>query len=256
MRPDPRRNPPGDPDLVVSFRMRPRRPDLQENTQARLRRVPLFAGLDGAALDRLTSLSRVVHVRRKEPLFAEGEPYRGMFVVLSGLVVVYSLSDDGRMLILHVCREGDSLAEVPLFEERDAGYPAYARATRDSEILFLPSEQFIPFLKRHPGIGWEMLRVLAGKIKEMSLQLEGVTLREVTSRLARYLLREAEASGAAADDQPELTLPLAKGSVASYLGTVHETLSRTFARLIKERIIAVDGPRVTVLDKKRLKRLV
>ena len=228
----------------------------RESTRDRLRRVALFSELEDETLDRLAGLSRILHLSKKEILFNEGEPYRGMFVVLEGLVVVYKMSDDGRMLILHVCREGDSLAEVPLFEERDAGYPAYARATRDSEILFLPSEQFIPFLKRHPGIGWEMLRVLAGKIKEMSLQLEGVTLREVTSRLARYLLREAEASGAAADDQPELTLPLAKGSVASYLGTVHETLSRTFARLIKERIIAVDGPRVTVLDKKRLKRLV
>ena len=43
---------------------------------------------------------------------------------------------------------------------------------------------------------------------------------------------------------------------ASYLGTVHETLSRTFARLIREKIIAVDGPRVTVLDKAKLKRMV
>ena len=90
----------------------------------------------------------------------------------------------------------------------------------------------------------------------MSLQLEGVTLREVTSRLARYLLREVEAVSSDNDNQPVLTLPLTKGSVASYLGTVHETLSRTFARLIRDEVIAVDGPRITILDKAKLKRLV
>jgi CRP/FNR family transcriptional regulator len=228
----------------------------RESNRDRLRRLPLFRQLQDDALDRLAGLSRILHFQGKEVLFREGEPYGGMFVVLDGLAVVYKVSDDGRMLILHVCREGDSLAEFPLFEERDAGYPAHARATRESEILFLPRQLFIPFLKSHPEVAWEMLRIVGAKMKELTLQLEGVTLREVTSRLARYLLREVEASGAARQPQPELTLALAKGSVASYLGTVHETLSRTFARLTKEKIIAVEGPKVTILDKQRLKQLI
>jgi CRP/FNR family transcriptional regulator len=222
----------------------------------RLRRLPLFRDLADESLDELAALSRILRLERKEILYGEGEPYRGMFVVLAGLAVVYKLSGDGRMLILHVCRPGDTLAEVPLFEDHDAGYPAHARATRESEILFLPRERFVSFLKRHPQVAWQMLRGFAGRLKELSLQLEGVTLREVSSRLARYLLREVEASRAAADERPVLDLPLAKGAVASYLGTVHETLSRTFARLVREKIISVDGPKVTILDRKRLERLV
>jgi len=228
---------------------------LRESTRQRLRRLQLFAGVDDDALDRLAGLSRILHLRRKEVLFSEGEPYRGMFVVLEGLAVVYKLSGDGRMLILHVCRPGDPLAEVPLFEKEDAGYPAHARVTRESEILFLPSEGFTPFVQQNPEVAWQLLRLFADRIKELTLQLEGVTLREVTSRLARYLLREVEAAGVDDQARPVLTLPLAKGSVASYLGTVHETLSRTFARLIRERVIAVDGPRVTILDKTKLRHM-
>jgi len=222
----------------------------------RLRGVPLFAGLENEALDELAALGRVLRLPRKQVLIHEGEGYRGPFVVLAGLVVVYKLSADGRMLILQVCRPGDPLAVVPLFEAHDAGYAAHARATRDSDVLFLPQESFVPFLKRHPEVAWALLEELAARIKEITLQLEGVTLREVTSRLARYLLREVEASRAAADAQPVLDLPLAKGSIASYLGTVHETLSRTFARLIRDGIISVDGPKITILDKARLKRMV
>jgi len=226
-----------------------------ESTRDRLRRLRLFSEMEDEALDRLAGLSRILHLNRKEPLFGEGEPYRGMFVMLEGLAVVYKLSDDGRMLILQVCRAGDTLADGPLFEKQDAGYPAHARTTRDSEILFLPKDEFTPFLKRHPEVAWEMLKEFAGRMKEFSLRLEGVTLREVRSRVARYLLREVEASGGAADEQPELMLPLTKGSIASYLGTVHETLSRTFAKLIKEKVISVEGSRVTILDRKKLERL-
>lgn len=229
---------------------------MSADLHARLRELRLFAGLGGEALGRLARLSRVLEVPRKQTLFSAGEPYQGMFVVLSGLAVVYRLSAEGRMLILHVCRPGDSLAEVPLFEQRDAGYPAHARTTRDSEILFLPREPFTRFLHDEPPVALKMLEDFAARIKEMTLRLEGVTLREVSSRLAGYLLREMEADGVADEDRPVLTLPLAKGSVASYLGTVHETLSRTFARLIREGVIAVEGPRITVLDKKKLRRLV
>jgi CRP/FNR family transcriptional regulator len=229
---------------------------VQENLRRRLSELPLFAELDAVAVERLAGLSRVLRLQRKATIFSEGEPYRGMFVVLSGLAVVYKLSAEGRMLILHVCRPGDPLAEVPLFEEQDAGYAAHARTTRDSEILFLPRDAFVEFVKTHPPVAWKMLQGFAGRIKEMTLQLEGVTLREVGSRFARFLLREMEAGGVAADERPVLTLPLAKSSVASYLGTVHETLSRTLARLIREKIIAVDGPKITVIDKAKLKRLV
>ena len=226
-----------------------------ESTRDRLRQLRLFSQLEDEALDRLSGLSRILHLTRKETLFTEGEPYRGMFVMLEGLAVVYKISDDGRMLILQVCRPGDTLADGPLFEAQDAGYPAHARATRDSEIIFLPKDEFTHFLKRHPEVAWEMLKEFAARMKELGLRLEGVTLSEVSSRVAQYLLREVEASGAAADEQPELMLPLTKGSIASYLGTVHETLSRTFAKLIKEKVISVKGSRVIILNRKGLERL-
>lgn len=226
-----------------------------ESTRDSLRRVPLFAGLDPVDLDRIAGLSRILHLQKKQVLFTEGEPYRGMFVVLDGLVVVYKLSEDGRMLILHVCRQADALAEVPLFEERNAGYPAHARATRPSEVLFLPRATFTPFLKSHPAVAWELARGLATRLKELSLQLEGVTLSEVTERLARYLVREVEAAGLDREATPAVTLPLAKGSLASYLGTVHETLSRSLSRLVKERVLRVAGPEITILDLDRLREV-
>jgi CRP-like cAMP-binding protein len=230
--------------------------DTHESTRDRLRRVPLFAELEDEDLDRLAGLSRTILLRRKDMLFGDGEPYRGMFVVLSGLAVVYKQSGDGRMLILHVCRPGDSIAEDPMFEEPEARYPAHGRVTRDSEVMFLPREKFLPFLKQHPEVAWELLKGFAVRLRELSQQLEGVTLREVTARLARYLLDELEKSGRRRETRPALTLPLAKGSLASYLGTVHETLSRSFARLIREKIVTVDGPKVTFLDLGRLERLI
>ena len=112
---------------------------LHESTRDRLRRLALFAELEDEALDRLAGLSRILHLERKTTLYGEGEAYRGMFVVLDGLVVVYRISEDGRMLILDVCRPGDSLADVPLFEEREAGLPG-ARPRHPRQRGALPAQ--------------------------------------------------------------------------------------------------------------------
>jgi CRP/FNR family transcriptional regulator len=221
-----------------------------------LQRVPLLAELEDEALDELAGFARLRHLKRKEVLYSEGETYRGMFVVLDGIAVVYKLSEDGRMLVLHVCRPGDVLGEGPLLEPAAAVHKAHARVTRDGDILFLPRERFVPFLRRHPEVLWELFRATAGRVEELGQQLENVTMREVSARLARYLLREIDAGEAQGQETLSVVLPIAKSSLASYLGTVHETLSRTFARFIAQGVVRVDGSRVTILDLARLKRLV
>jgi len=229
---------------------------MRMSSLASLQRVPVFAELEDEALDEVAGFARLLSLRRKETLFSEGEPYRGLFVVLDGIAVVYKLSNDGRMLVLHVCRPGDALGEGPLLEPGPSTYRAHARVTRDGDVLFLPRERFVPFLRRHPEVLWELFRATAGRAEELAQQLENVTMREVSARLARYLLCELDEGAGEGAAFPSVVLPIAKSSLASYLGTVHETLSRTFARLIAQGIVRVDGPRVTILDLARLRRLV
>jgi CRP/FNR family transcriptional regulator, dissimilatory nitrate respiration regulator len=46
-----------------------------------------------------------------------------------------------------------------------------------------------------------------------------------------------------------------KGELASSLGTVSETLSRTFKKLKEEGMLDVEGNRVTILDMTGLRKL-
>jgi CRP/FNR family transcriptional regulator len=49
-----------------------------------------------------------------------------------------------------------------------------------------------------------------------------------------------------------VTLPVSKTQLASNLGTVSETLSRTFRKLVDEEIILVNGKQIEILDADRL----
>ena len=48
---------------------------------------------------------------------------------------------------------------------------------------------------------------------------------------------------------------MSKANVATYLGTITETLSRTFKKLHDDNIIVVAGKKIFVKDLKKLKQL-
>ncbi len=83
--------------------------------------------------------------------------------------------------------------------------------------------------------------------------VEGLSLTNVTTRLVRYLL---DMIPDGAGDEVTLTLPEKKSVLAAEIGTIPETLSRSLARLSREKIIVVDGSTIRVLDRQRMQRLV
>lgn len=212
-----------------------------------LRGVPLFAGLTDEDFDALFDIGRVREHARGDLLFSDGEPAAGFFVVLSGKVKVYKLSAEGKERILHIIHPGGTFAEAAIFG--DGLYPAYAEPLQKSILLFLPKESFLSLLTANSRIAINMIAGLSLFLRQFAGQIEELTFKDVPSRLARYLLEVAAGS------TQRVELPVSKSQLASNLGTVSETLSRTLRKLADEDLIQVDGKMFKVLDYERLQDL-
>ncbi|TYO99653.1 Crp/Fnr family transcriptional regulator [Geothermobacter ehrlichii] len=208
-----------------------------------LRQSYLFAGVSDGDLDRLAEISRLRTARRGEVLFADGDEAEGFFIVASGKVKIYKLSPEGKERILHIIHPGWSFAEAAIFG--DGRYPAYAEPLATSELLFLPRTAFLDLLARHNQLALNMIGGLSRFLRQFVTQIEELTFKDVPARLARYLLDLA----CSAD---HVELPISKTQLASNLGTVSETLSRTFRRLSDEGLIRVAGKRIDILDREGL----
>jgi len=108
-----------------------------------LKRCPLFAGLKEEDLKRIRAVALLKQVGKKQILFGEGEEARGFYVILSGKVKLYKISPEGKEQILHVVSAPDAFAEAALFLE--GSYPAFAEALADSQLLFFPKKDCLPF---------------------------------------------------------------------------------------------------------------
>jgi CRP/FNR family transcriptional regulator len=212
-----------------------------------LKNCPFFAGLSAVDIEALMGIARVRESSRGELLFSDGEEAVGFFVVLDGKVKVYKLSPEGKERILHIIHPGGTFAEAAIFA--DGLYPAYAEPLQTSKLLFLPKDAFLKLLRDNGRISINMIAGLSKFLRQFANQIEDLTFKDVPSRLARYLMELSKGV------KESVELPISKSQLASNLGTVSETLSRTLRKLSDEDLINVSGKTVEILDFERLEEL-
>ena len=84
--------------------------------------------------------------------------------------------------------------------------------------------------------------------------IEELTLKDVTKRVAGFILTShTNTKKISPDNRPFIALNISKNDLAAYLGTIQETLSRTFRKLEEEGMIEVEGKNIYINNLKKLK---
>jgi len=216
-----------------------------------LRRCQMFTGMSTAELEELTAFTTAKSLTKGEYLFREGDLARGFYVVQNGAVNVHRVNAAGREQIIHVFRAGESFAEAALASDR--GYPADARAIESTQVLLVQKEGILDLLRRRPELALRMLGSMSVHLRVLVGQLEDLTLKDVETRLANWLIKRCPDPEGERPVRIELTM--AKQVLAAELGTVSETFSRTLAKFRQQKVLTVSGKTITVLTPARLNAL-
>ena len=216
-----------------------------------LRSCQLFTGLPVADLESIAAVTVVKALDKDVYLFHEGDAAQGFYIVQRGAVNVHRVSAAGREQIIHVFRTGDSFAEVALASEK--GYPADARALESSQVLLVQKAGILALLRRQPELALRMLGSMSSHLRVLVGQLEDLTLRDVETRLANWLVKRCP--DATSDKPVRIELSMTKRVLAAELGTVSETFSRTLAKFREQQLLTVKGKVVTILSPAKLHAL-
>lgn len=209
----------------------------------------LFKGLSADELGQLERISEARDYDKGEMLFLEGTAGVGFYVVVQGQVKVYKMSFDGREQILHILGPGDPLGEVPVFA--GTTYPANAQAMSRANLRFFPRNKLIELYRESPSLAMNMLAVLSRRLREFTVMIENLSLKEIPQRLATYLVHQQSLKPVSA----RVKLSVTKGVLSNILGASQETLSRVLGKMSQEGLIEVQGKEISLLDMERLKRL-
>lgn len=221
-----------------------------------LRQASLFAGLGDEHLRELAARGGSRRLDAQQTLFMQGEPARGLYVVLAGRVKVYKLSPKGREQTLMVMSTGDPVGEVAVLSGE--AYPASAEALEAAEVFYIPRQAFLDLVTREPEVAMRLLAALSARLRSFASLIEDLSLREVAERLAAYLLNLARADGGAGREREEgaqvVHLEMSRTELSATVGTVPETLSRAFKQLSRTGAVETRGRQVRIKDRALLER--
>ncbi len=227
--------------------------DFELNNKKILREIALFSELSIEQLRTISEKSKIKKYAKHEFIFFEGDYYKGFYLLLKGSVKIYKLTAQGKESVVHIVKPLSIFADIPLFEGKD--YPVSAQTLEESLLLFIPKDGFMEIIKKNPDISLKMLAGFAKRLKALVTQVEELSTMEVKNRLAKYLIKEIKINKTDKLIEPFIKLNVPKTTIASYLGTITETLSRTFNKLEFEKIIRVKGKKIFITDFEKLKNL-
>jgi len=229
---------------------------IDDRTLADLGAADLFRHLDDDQLERLATLAQPRWLPTEETLFLQGDPAAALFLLAKGRLKVFKLLRDGRTATVRHVEAGQTFAEAALFHET---YPSSTETLTECLVYRFDKEATLAMLLADAQLSVSLLGAMAELLGLLNRRVEELLL-PVPARLARYLL-------ARADEQLELaaltqvprviTLPVSKRELAARLGTVPETLSRTFDRLKRAEVIRMSGDHrlIEILSFDKLHRL-
>ncbi|MBN1615650.1 MAG: Crp/Fnr family transcriptional regulator [Deltaproteobacteria bacterium] len=209
----------------------------------------LFGGLSEEHIAEIGKIAVEKHFDKGDVIFHDGDDGIGFYLIVSGNVNVYKLSSDGKEQTLHFLKEGDTVGAVPVFSGES--FPANARAMSKSRLLFFDREKFIRLITDKPALAMNLLALLSMRLREFTVQVENLSLKEIPGRLAAYLLYLSYRQGA----KGVVRLDISKAQLANLLGTGPESLSRALGNMKDRKLIAEEGASIRLLDRGLLEEL-
>lgn len=230
---------------------------VSENCEScRLRQHGFFCEVDRCSLKNFDRIKHLSAYSKGAVLFVENEPPRGIFLLCQGEVKLSLSSADGKTLTLRIAKPGEILGLMAAIT--GAPYEATARTVKPSQVAFVRRDDFLKFTKEHPVVYEKVLHQIAASYAQACEQLRSVGLFPVATRLARVLLEwssVAAETGSVSPSGPCVTVPLTHGEIGELIGTTRETVNRTLRDFTERRLITLDGPALTIHNRKALEKL-
>lgn len=214
----------------------PRRPKGTSPCAAcQVRETAVCAALNPMELQRFSDDVTVLTISAGSPLVDEGEDETFVFSVTAGCLKIYKLMADGRRQITGFLFAGDFLGLA-----RSNTYTCSAEAVSSTTLCRMTRKQFDGFARSMPNLERRLFTFASEQIAEVQEQLLLLGRKTAQERVATFLLKLSERTAQAGRPAEIVDVPMSRDDIADYLGLTTETVSRTFSKLRKAKLISSD----------------
>ncbi len=200
------------------------------------------------ALEKITSDRPENIYKKKQIIYSRGNHPQKLFFLKQGKVKTFISNEDGKGLTIGLYTDGDFLGYTALLE--GGTYKETAEAIDDCTISEIPIEAFDKILYHNKDATKKIIGLMAKNIAEKEQQLLDIAYNSLRKRVANALitlLNKYRKEGEAV-----FSIQLSREDLANIAGTATESLIRTLSDFKSEKLIEINGSKITILNERKL----
>ncbi len=204
-----------------------------------------------SGLNSLSTDKKVHPYKKKKVIYSEGDSPTKLFFIKSGKVKIVRENQDGKELITALYGTGDFFGYNSLIEESD--YKDTALALEESEIIFIPKQDFFELLYRNADVAQSFVKMLSNQIIEKEQQLLGLAYNSLRKRVAEGIIQYVKTYKV--DYLDKVIVSITREDLSNIAGTAMESLVRTLGDFKDEGLLEIVEGKVVVTNIKKLEQL-
>lgn len=216
------------------------------------------AAFQGVALTELRNIVAAASLRRyrdQETIFSRGDAPSFVFLIVSGLVQIGTLSVTGKRVTVEIFNQLELFGEIGVIDGQKR--TADATAMGPVSVVAIPSAAFAALLDTSPAFARNMMRTVARRLRRTYSLFEDASLSDLEHRFAKQVIYLI-GLGATGDRQVRLYSRMRQGDLADLLGATPRSIISILNKWRADGLVEFDGraAQLTVLDIDRFTALV
>lgn len=196
--------------------------------------------IEDSAIERTASKGTVLHNGSDDCV--------GLFLVQSGRLRAYIMSDEGKEVTLYRLFDGDICLFSASCMIQSIQFDIIIKAETDSTMWMVPADVYKGIMDRSAVLSGYTNQIMASRFSEVMWLVEQIMWKSFDKRLAAFLINERSLSGTD-------TLTITHEQIASHLGTAREVVTRMLRYFKSEGMLMLSRGTIELTDVKRLAAL-
>lgn len=177
-------------------------------------------------------------------LFTQMDPADHVYIVVSGLIILFLATKDGRELVINEMQPGDCFGELSLITDKPRSTGAMTR--EPSELLLIPSGSFMAALCADVILMQRVLETTANRLRKSSERESALAFLDADVRIARTLLDLDQKEGS------QGFIRITQETLGNYVGLTRQTVARTLGAWRREGWVITARGGIRILKKAKL----
>lgn len=185
---------------------------------------------------------------KKGTTIHDGTECSGIFLVRSGSLRVYIMSEEGKDITLYRLHAGDMCMLAASCVLQSITFDVFIDAEEDCECYIVNGNIFAKICEQNPTVKIFSQETAISRFSDVMWVLQQILFMSADKRLAIFLWDEM--TRIESDE-----IKLSHEQIAKYMGSAREVVSRLLKYFSNENIVELSRRGVKIIDKQKLKQL-